>query len=351
MKIIIASLTKALLVGAITAALGTAAHAQLTVNYQTSGLVDWSLSAVGSNSDPVGNLQAVVPTGSTVVKAYLYSAQYGGSGFTPDVTVGGTNYSGGVWTNLGVNNGYETAWRTDVTSQMMTAIGGGSASPFLFDVHENVGNSSTDGEVLAIVFSNPAIASTHTVAFLDGTAPSSGATTTIHYASPLSGVGGSGFSEQMSLGIGFSYQNSVPQYSTVDVNGRRLTTSAGGSDDGIEANGGLITVGGIGDSTANPPDPYFVGGSTGDTTRYDDELYDLGQGNSVNSSPFVANGDLSTTIVTSNTSLDDNIFFLGLNVTAQATVNQVPDATGTAVLLLLAIVGLGLATKFRRVEA
>jgi hypothetical protein len=155
----------------------------------------------------------------------------------------------------------------------------------------------------------------------------------------------------MSLGIGFGYQVGSPQYSIVDVNGRRLTTSAGGSDDGVAENGGLITVGGIGDSTANPPDPYFVGGSTGDTTRYDDELYDLGQGNPVNSSPFVANGDTSTVINTSNPSNNDNIFFLGINVTAEATVNQVPDATGTSVLLLLALSALGFATKRRWLKA
>jgi hypothetical protein len=352
MKMIVARLTKALLVGAITAALGTAAHAQLTVNYQVNGFVDWSLSAVGSNQTPVGNLQAVVPTGSTVVKAYLYSSQ--SSIATPDVTLAGTTYSGAAWTALGIDAGFLEAWRTDVTSQMQAAIGGGSASPFLFSVTENANNYGTDGEVLAIVFSNPAITSTRTIAFLDGTAPSSGATTTINYASPLSGVGSSGFSEQMSIGDGFSYQLGSEQYSTIDVNGRRLTTSAGGADDGIEPtqqDGALITVGGIGDSTANPPDPFFVGGSTPDTTRYDDELYDLGQGNSVNSSPFVANGDTSTTIVTSNTSLDDNIFFLGINVTAEATVNNVPDATGTAVLLLLALSALGFATKRRWLKA
>jgi hypothetical protein len=349
MNMIISRLSKALLVGAITAALGTAAYAQLTVHYQTSGLVDWSLSAVGSNNTPVGNLQAVVPTGSTVVKAFLYSTQYSIS--TPDVTLGGTTYSGAAWTALGIDAGYLEAWRTDVTSQMQAAIGGGSASTFNFSVTENTNNSGTDGEVLAIVFSNPAITSTHTVAFLDGSASSSGATTTIHYASPLAHVGDPGFSEQMSLGIGFGYQVGSPQYSIVDVNGRRLTTSAGGSDDGVAENGGLITVGGIGDSTANPPDPYFVGGSTGDTTRYDDELYDLGQGNPVNSSPFVANGDTSTVINTSNPSNNDNIFFLGINVTAEATVNQVPDATGTSVLLLLALSALGFATKRRWLKA
>jgi hypothetical protein len=350
MKMTIARLTKALLVGAITAALGTAAHAQLlTTSYQVNGFVDWSLSAVGSNDIAVGNLKAIVPTGSTVVKAFLYSSQY--SSFpTPVVTLDGTTYSGAAWTPLGINpsNSYLEAWRADVTSQMQTAIGGGNASPFLFSVNEGANNDITDGEVLAIVFSNPTlITTTHTIAFLDGTSSSTGNTTTITYASPLTGVG-AGFSEQMSLGIGFSAGGG--QYSTVDVNGRRLTTSAGGYDDGGPFDGGLITVGGNGvtiDSTANP-DPILVGGDT----RNDDELYDLGQGNSVNSSPFVANGDLSTTINTVNPSNDDNIFFLGLNVTAEAQVtNGVPDATGTAVLLLLALGALGLATKCRRVEA
>jgi hypothetical protein len=244
------------------------------------------------------------------------------------------------------------AWRTDVTSQMQAAIGGGSASTFNFSVTENTNNNGTDGEVLAIVFSNPAITSTHTVAFLDGSASSSGATTTINYASPLAHVGDPGFSEQMSLGIGFGYQQyNSAQYSIVDVNGRRLTTSAGGNDDGGYYNGGLITVGGIGDSTANPPNPFLAGGSTFDTTRYDDELYDLGQGNGVNSNPFVANGDTSTVINTSNPSNNDNIFFLGINVTAEATVNHVPDATGTSVLLLLALSALSFATKRRWLKA
>ena len=57
----------------------------------------------------------------------------------------------------------------------------------------------------------------------------------------------------------------------VQVNGRRLTTSAGGQDDGASANGALITVGGIGDSTANPSDPDALPTSA----RDDDERYDL----------------------------------------------------------------------------
>ena len=194
---------------------------------------------------------------------------------------------------------------------MKAAIGGGSASPFFFSVNENVDNGGTDGEVLAIVFSNPADP-TRTIAFLDGVDPSSGATTVVNYSSPLSGVGSPGFSEEMSIGDGYSYQapNNLSQASTITVDGRTLTQSAGGQDDGGSFNGGLITVGGIGDSTDNP-DPNFGPADPsplGDRT--DDELYDLGQGNDVSSAPFVSNGDTSTTINTFNSSHDDLIFFL-----------------------------------------
>jgi hypothetical protein len=360
---------KALVVGAVTTGLAISANAQLTPNYTFNGNGDWSLSGDGLASDPSGNLQAIVPTGSTVQAAFLYSAQF----FTfaaPDITLGGTEYSGNAWTQLPVNtNGFLDAYRANVTTQIQAAVGSGSTSPFNFSLVQNGPNSSsanTDGEVLAIVFSNPSDP-VRSIALLDGTLSPSGATTVIHYAAPLTGVGTPGFSEEMSLGDSFSYQDNSAQYSVVDVNGRRLTTSAGGSDDGQEENGGLITVGGIGDSTANPSDPFLVGGTTGDveppssdefnvpnpadTTDYDDELYDLGQGNGVSSNPFVSNGDTSTTITTDNPSDDDNIFFLGLNATvanASVTNGSVPDAANTAALLAVAAGALCFAARRKR---
>jgi hypothetical protein len=358
---------KALVVGAVTTGLALTANAQLTPNYSFNGNGDWSIS--GSDAT-TGNLQAIVPVGSTVQAAFLYSAQYDFSaGFpTPNITLAGQNYTGNAWTQLPVNtNGFLDAYRANVTSQIQSIVGGGSASTFNLSLTES-GNSSdgnTDGEVLAIVFSNPSDP-VRSIALLDGTLSPAGATTVIHYAAPLTGVGTSGFSEEMSLGDSFSFQDDSAQYSTVNVDGRRLTTSAGGSDDGHEANGGLITVGGIGDSTANPSDPFLVGGTTGDvepppgdefnvpnpadTTRADDELYDLGQGNGVDSNPFVSNGDTSTTITTDNPSDDDNIFFLGINATvAGATVsNGVPDATNTAALLALAAGALCFAARRKR---
>jgi hypothetical protein len=359
-------------------------RAQLSPFYTATGDYNWSISGVGSNLTPVGNLQANVPVGSTVVAAYLLSSTYT-AGPTPNITLGSTTYSGAQWTSLppdATETGLQ-AFSANVTAQIQAAVGGGSASPFFFSDTENTNNSGTDGEMLAVVYSNPSL-STHTIALFDGSLASAGATTTIHYATPLTGVGSPGFSEEMSIGDGFSYQINAAQYSIINVNGRRLTTSAGGADDAVDGgfpvqdprndssdtNGDLFTVGfgGI-DTPTNPSDPYLVGGTStdqpestwgpgfsefspldpADTTHYDQELYDLGQGNGVDASPFVSNGDTTTTIQTVNPSGDDNIFFLGLNITATATITTgVPDAASTAGLMALALGALGLASIGKR---
>src|SRR5580658_180518 len=99
------------------------ARAQLTPAYTWSGNGNWSIDGVGGGSTPVGDVTAVVPVGSTILKAYLYSAQFNFSGGpfpTPDVSLGATEYSGGVWTQLPVNPSasFLDAFRTDVTSQI-----------------------------------------------------------------------------------------------------------------------------------------------------------------------------------------------------------------------------------------
>jgi len=291
-------------------------------------------------------------------KPSFFSSQYS-TAFVPDVTLGTTEYSGGVWTELGPNPSSDLslqAWYTNVTPQIKTLVGGGSATDFSIPVTENVGNGSTDGEVLAIVYSNPSSPKA-TIALLGGAASSSGSSTTINYASPLTNVGSPGFSALMSIGDGFSFQepNALGQQSTITVDGRTLTQSAGGQDDGIDQDGGLITVGGIGNGSGGPadapdgfnPDPTIGPSSLaplGDRT--DEEYYQLGAGNDVDAAPFLTNGDTSTTIDTVNESRDDNIFFLGLNITAQAGVNKpppnngVPDAASTCGLLSVGLLGL-----------
>ena len=113
----------------------------------------------------------------------------------------------------------------------------------------------------------------------------------------------------MSLGSGFSFQGvdghacGGSQFSTVDVNAQRLTSCAGNYDDGFGGNGGLITVGGVGDSTDNPADPNAESGD-------DDELYNL--------VPLLHQGDQQLKIDTANPSSDDNLFLAVVDITARA---------------------------------
>jgi len=324
-------------------------HASLTSSYQFNGEGNWSIDAIGSNLTPVGSVDASVPAGSAIEKAFLYSAQTPFQDpFVPSINFDGTVYSDGAWTFLGENDVGLSAYRADVTAQVAAKVGAGGGT-FSFSVTELTGNSATDGEVLAVVYSNSGEAE-RTIAFLDGFSNTSSDSTTINFADPLTDVGDPGFEALISLGIGFSHQPSFPsQVSIIDGNGRRLTSSAGGEDDGAVINGGLITAGGLGDSTANP-DPFA--GAT--SARTDDELYDLGQGNSADSNPFLANGDTAYTFDTTNPSGDDNIFFMGVNVTARAGVNEpppppppngVPDTGSSALLLGVGMLGLVAAKK------
>src|ERR1700689_3944276 len=113
-------------------------RAQLSPFYTATGDINWSISGVGSNLTPVGNLQANVPVGSTVVAAYLLSSTYT-AGPTPNVTLGTTTYSGAQWTALppdATETGLQ-AFSANVTAQVQAAVGGGSATPFFFSDTEN----------------------------------------------------------------------------------------------------------------------------------------------------------------------------------------------------------------------
>ena len=271
----------------------------------------YSADGLGQNGTG-GTIQAEVPAGSTVVQAYLYGTYF----FTPDpdltqrtIDFDGTSVELTKLANSepGPCCQLSTA-RADVTTKVAAKVGGGSG---ITDFAVNSDPSGLDGVGLVVVYSNPALPEV-TVAILDGGSKQAGDTATFNFASPLN-TSTAGFSAVMSLGSGFSFQSGVPsdhvcgsvQFSTVDVNGSRLTTCAGNYDDGYSANGGLITVGGVGDSLANPPDPNAATGT-------DDELYNL--------VPFLHNGDASLTIETTNPSGDDNLFLAVIAITARAAV-------------------------------
>lgn len=316
--------------------LSTEAEASLTSSFQFNGMGNWSIDACGSTStSPVCSISAEVPTGSTIVQAFLYSSTFGSSA-VPTVDFDGTALSGADWTALGVTGPGLQAFRADVTSLVAAKIGGGSGVPFSFDINSETG--SVDGELLAIVYSNPAEIE-RTIAFLDGASATTGDSFAVNLAAPLDTTT-AGFEALLSLGIGFGFQPSG-QVSQIDVNGRRLTSCAGGQDDGAGANGALITGGGIGDSTDNP-DPFCT---TAGGPRSDDELYNLALGNSADATAFLLDGITTIDVDTLNPSNDDNIFFAGFNITAEAGVNQ-PPPNQVPLPSTLALLGSGILGLF-----
>jgi hypothetical protein len=279
-----------------------------------SGTGGYSADGLGQFT-PGGNIQAEVPAGSTVVQAYLYGTYYG----TTDPTLAertidfdGTSVE---LTKIGEVNIFLSTARADVTAQVATKVGAGGG---ITDFAVNSDSELLDGVALVVLFSHPALPFT-TIAVLDGGASQAGDSATFTFAAPLDKTI-AGFSARLSLGSGFSYQGLVPghecgdvaQSSIVDINGSRLTSCAGHYDDGDAGNGALITVGGVGDSTANPSDPNQQPGDGALPRVEDDELYDL--------DPFLAQGDADVTISTSNPSQDDNLFLAVIAITARATV-------------------------------
>jgi hypothetical protein len=129
----------------------------------------------------------------------------------------------------------------------------------------------------------------------------------------------------LSLATSYGYQGALStlQYSEIDVNGTRISSASGGQDDcdifslpanECAMNGGLISVGGSGDTNSNPANPLTTATTN---ARSDDELYNL--------LPLVNNGDTTVTVSTRNPSNDDNIFAAAVITSYNATGTPNPN--------------------------
>ncbi len=292
----------------------------LSVNYSFFGNGNWSIDATSGSLTGGGTVEAYVPEGSVIEAAYLYQSRYFSEPVATDVTMDGQVIAAGDFTHLGTTAGLD-AFRADVTDLVTAEIGNGGAMPFDFEMETSASN--VDGYQLVVVYSNPN-EDERSIVLADGFSATGGDSFAVTFPEAIDTTV-DGFEALMSLGIGFGYQGGS-QYSTIDVDGRRLTTSAGGFDDGDGGNGGLITAGGLGDDPTNPFDPF----ATPANSNTDDELYDLAQGNGVDAAPFITNGATNLLIETENPSNDDNIFFVGFNILGEAVAdsdeNDRPDA-------------------------
>jgi len=279
------------------------------------GQVSLSLDAAGTN-EPVATIQVQTPgpLAGTVKKAFFFAAS---TGFTNHVIANGDITIDGAGVNWGapVPSSIQS-WNywADVTAMVQGKINAAAPGSIVnFDITE-VSTVLIDGEILAVVFDDPNQTTDNTVFLLFGAQDIAGDNFNITLADPID-LSDPNLVLDMSLGISYGQQTVVSdQVSLIDVNGVRLTSSAGGEDDGVlNQNGGLITVGGIGDTNGNPP-PFAPPVACNDP---DDELYNL--------IPFVDDGDTQINVHTINPSNDDNILFGAFFLTVRASLGlEVP---------------------------
>lgn len=266
-----------------------------------SGRVIWSADGLGTTG-ATGTITIGKPSNAAVLrKAVFLAASTGFSGFTiPNgaMTIDG---AGVTWDRVvpgAINNSNHMA---DVTAMVQLKLTAAGLGPVNFTISEGGNSSSIEGSALIVVWEDIALADTYSVVVLFGAQATSGDDFTINLSRQFFGDDPLAIME-MSLAISFGCNASGGcgsgaggQFSEVDVNGNRVSSSAGGQNDGSINNGALFTMGGFGDSSDNPA-PFAKATNGFDP---DDEYYDL--------SPFVEDGALSVQVVTRNPSNDDNI--------------------------------------------
>ncbi|NCR90174.1 MAG: PEP-CTERM sorting domain-containing protein [Microcystis aeruginosa G11-01] len=299
-----------------------------------------SIDGFGSTTNS-GVIQANIPTGSTIQRAYLYATSVWNESPVYDVTFHGTSLPLSLAITLSPNSNPATTVVWNVTDIIKSSFTGGLQD---FSIVENGPIPTNDGAVLVVAYSNLSTQG-FTSVILDGELSTTGGTSRFDFVSPYTGG-----DFLVSLASSYSRQPSG-QFTQIDVttdstDNRRLTTSAGGQDDGEGADGALITVGGIGDDPTNPGPS--ASSSDLSAPRIDDEYYNLALGNSNNAAPFILPGDTFLSLKTLNPSNDDNVFGLFITSGFKITATPVPEPSMTLGIFGIGAIGILLSRRGKK---
>lgn len=300
------------------------------------GKVYMSLTGIGTNTPTGGPIYVQKDSSKSTVKAaYLLAAGipgfFGSSAYAigdGTITLDGNSLSftpADVLTqkfSTSTEFAVDNVW-TNVTTIVAPVVDAAPTGLVKFTAAEPTETDEITGEILAVIMNDPTLPTDNTVSFLFGGLDPTGDSFNIGLANPLK-LSTPTLALIMSIGDSFGYQGPPGdgQYSTITVDTKLMTSSAGGNDDSICkyntppdfascGNGELITVGGIGDT---PTDPAHPTATTSNCTtppgppRCTDELYSL--------LPFVTTGQTSITVKTQNPSHNDDIFFTGFELNA-----------------------------------
>lgn len=288
-----------------------------------------SVDAYGSNSEAGGPIRVEKTDASETVRAaYLFAATVPGAAEPQngDVTLEGNPLEWEAGRTIPSAIGSYNAL-ANVTSIVKPIVDAASPGLIPLTVAEGSHTYSYDGEILAVILEDPAVSEARSFTLLYGALNPFGATFNVGLSEPGVDKANPNYALNLGLGISYGYQP-AGQYSTVEVNKKLMSSSAGGQDDCAEkyssvpdwgecGNGELITAGGIGDTTADPPNPEATDETCENEAhepapRCDDELYSL--------LPFVNENETNITFNTTNPSDNDNIFFGALEVRGGAAV-------------------------------
>ncbi|MFP8880223.1 MAG: choice-of-anchor L domain-containing protein, partial [Myxococcota bacterium] len=307
------------------------AQAVLDILVNETGNISLSADGAGSTGDSA-TIQVEKPNAAATVRSAFLSCAATGARVIGDdeVSLNGNPVSFSV---SAANSTGEIFFHNvfgEVTAIVKPTVD--AALPGLVDFTQSEALTSTgfiEGCALYVIFDDPG-ATDGTIFILFGSQTTTGDSFNVTLAEPLDTANDTA---DFGLAISFSFQGSK-MVSSIDINGTRLTSSAGGHDDGGDSNGALVTVGGIGDTNDNPA-PFDAPNGP----RFDDELYSL--------LPLLGPGDTSIRIDTINPSDDDNIFaghmvFSGMAIEGEGIVlppTEASNSVGTSHTITASVVG------------